>query len=315
MVSASAGLLAVAGGILGSATVAQGVPVECAPGTEWDPIEGQCLVVVTQPADPGGGGGTRSPGDGGDGGSAAPAVPLPCVQVTDDIEVPCEISGGWWWVQAWNAYAKLSDPQPPRSDPVWSGNDDGAVYDRGLWMGNPALDPGLINQAWSLTPPWVELPDPRVLAQQAITAMDLQAITIGVVPEDVPGSVGLLGLPTWMWAESPTDNTMGPITRSASAGGYTVTATGRVQKIVWDMGDGASVTCTGPGTPYADSYMDFDSPTCGHRYQQQGEHRVSARSHWVISWTGMGQSGTIPLELADDTTITMGEAQVLGYEP
>jgi hypothetical protein len=76
-------------------------------------------------------------------------------------------------------------------------------------------------------------------------------------------------------------------------------------------GDGATVTCSGPGTPYADSYGKKSSPTCGHTYTRQGTYTVRATSYWTVRWNGLGQSGTIPLDFADTTNITMGEAQVL----
>ena len=61
--------------------------------------------------------------------------------------------------------------------------------------------------------------------------MNLRPISIGIVPEDRPGSVGLVGMPVWLWAASPGPaQSWGPITRSASAGGVTVTATAKVQQ-------------------------------------------------------------------------------------
>lgn len=141
--------------------------------------------------------------------------------------------------------------------------------------------------------------------------MNLKAITIGIVPEPRPGSIGIIGMPTWMWAQNPNANTWGPLTRSASAGGYTVTATAKAQRVVWSMGDGATVTCNGPGTPYLDSYGKKSSPTCGHTYTRAGKYTVRATSYWVVTWSGLGLSGTIPLNFTDTTTITMGEAQVL----
>jgi hypothetical protein len=104
---------------------------------------------------------------------------------------------------------------------------------------------------------------------------------------------------------------MGPITRSASARGYTVTAVAKVTKIVWNMGDGRTVTCTGPGTPYADSYGKQSSPTCGHTYTRQGRYTVSATSYWTVEWAGIGQTGTIPIDFTTRTNITMGESQVI----
>ena len=55
--------------------------------------------------------------------------------------------------------------------------------------------------------------------------MRLKAITIGIVPEPRPHRIGVIGLPTWMWAEKPGDHNWDPITRTASARGSTVRAT------------------------------------------------------------------------------------------
>lgn len=140
--------------------------------------------------------------------------------------------------------------------------------------------------------------------------MRLSAITMGVVPEPGVGSVGLVGMPNWMWVANPTQDTWGPITRTASAAGWTVTATARVAQVSWDMGDGRVVVC-GAGTPYRDSYGKRSSPTCGHTYTRQGSYPVRATSQWVITWAGIGQTGTIPMDLTQTTTVTIGEVQVL----
>ena len=153
--------------------------------------------------------------------------------------------------------------------------------------------------------------DPETLARQAISQMNLAAITVGIVPDPVPGRIGIIGMPTWMWADAPSESTTGPITRTASSAGNTVTATASVKRIVWDMGDGHSVTCTGPGTKYEDRYGKASSPTCGYTYTRQGDYTVTATSYWDVAWTGMGQSGVIPLTFSRSATITMGELQVV----
>ncbi len=121
----------------------------------------------------------------------------------------------------------------------------------------------------------------------------------------------MIGMPTWMWVSNRADNTWGPITREATAAGFTVTATAKVVKIVWNMGDGSSVTCTGPGTQYSDGYGKQSSPTCGHTYTRPGSYAVSATSYWEVSWSGIGQSGVIPVNFTSTANITMGEVQVL----
>jgi hypothetical protein len=72
-----------------------------------------------------------------------------------------------------------------------------------------------------------------------------------------------------------------------------------------------TVTCTGPGVPYADSYGKQSSPECGHTYTRQGRYTVSATSYWTVNWSGIGQTGTIPIDFTTTTNITMGESQVI----
>jgi hypothetical protein len=71
------------------------------------------------------------------------------------------------------------------------------------------------------------------------------------------------------------------------------------------------MVCRSPGTAYEDRFADRSSPACGYRYVQQGERQVEATSYWQVEWSGIGQSGVIPLELTAQTQIVVGELQVL----
>jgi hypothetical protein len=42
-----------------------------------------------------------------------------------------------------------------------------------------------------------------------------------------------------------------------------------------------------------------------------GEYTVTATAHWTVAWSGMGQSGEIPMTLDRSTTIRIGEAQAV----
>jgi hypothetical protein len=208
--------------------------------------------------------------------------------------------------------AGQADPQPPPTDPLWEGHTDGAIYLCGVPAGHGGMFvAGFLIRYWSLTAPAAAPPDPETLAQQAVASMQLQAIQVGIVPEARAGSVGLVGMPNWMWVSAPDASTFGPITRTASAGGWNVSATAKVASVSWDMGDGLVVTCAGPGTPYESSYGASSSPDCGHTYSRQGYYTVRATSHWVVAWSGIGQAGTIPLDLTQTADVTIGEAQVL----
>ena len=264
-----------------------------------DALTGACLIEVTTPAVSNKRQGQRVEVIK----SRRSTKPVTCQ--LDGAPVPCS-DGTAKWSNGHGCYLEPMSEQPAKSDPVWQGHSTGRIYncflpDDGdpypVWLANAPGEP----------PP----PDPQVLAQQAVAAMGLRAIRIGIVPEDRAGSVGLVGLPTWLCAEAPGPSSWGPVTRSVSAGGYSVSATGRVDRVVWAMGDGSTVVCRKAGTPYADSFGKRSSPDCGHTYTRQGTYTVRATSYWVVAWAGIGQSGTIPIDFTESTVITVGEAQVL----
>jgi hypothetical protein len=176
---------------------------------------------------------------------------------------------------------------------------------------------------WLPAPPLGVTVDPAALAQQAVDSMRLTAITLGIAPRalsDDPASMGLVGLPVWMWT-TPTATTWGPNTASASAAGVTVTATASVERVEFDMGDGTVVTCTRLTDEYHASFGPArQSPSCGHVYQQTSAdqpndaYAVTATSHWVADWSGGGQSGAITFELSITERLRIGEMQVLRTE-
>jgi len=165
---------------------------------------------------------------------------------------------------------------------------------------------------------WLEQPpgvDPAQLARQLLATIQLQRIDLGMTPGQ--GKTGLLGLPTYLWVQNAGARTLGPISDSASAGGITVTLTGKVDHVRWDLGDGTTVTCAGAGTPYQDSFGAAPSPTCGHVYTRPstglpgGAYPVTVTAVWDITWTGGGQTGVIPFEITSTGSIRIAEAQAL----
>lgn len=259
--------------------------------------------------------GVGVPGYGGSGGAAplkhtgsGSSDPVACVtQEMPPREVPCSNAELGTWSNARACYIKAESPPPPLTDGVWSGNTTGSIYrcsGSGIWSG-----PGSY-LFWADTAPGV-VPDPRVLAQQAVTQMRLRAVTIGMAPDPSPGSVGLVGLPIWLWVASPDQSTWGPNTKTASAGGYSVTATGKVTQVVWSMGDGGTVACTSTGTSYTDSFGMSASPDCGYRYTKQGTYTVTATSYWTINWSGIGESGVINQTYTSSVVVTIGELQTV----
>ncbi|MGW7362939.1 ATP/GTP-binding protein [Streptomyces sp. NPDC054841] len=158
--------------------------------------------------------------------------------------------------------------------------------------------------------------DPAVVAQQAVDKMRLSGPDIA---SPRPAGKYIVGVPVWIWVnQSPT--TFGPNTASATADGVTVTATAKVTKIVWKMGDGSTVTCTGPGTPYKASFGKQESPSCGHTYlrtsasQNGGKYTLTATSTWTVDWqvSGGGEAGQLTEIRESQEQVAIGELQVVG---
>ncbi len=105
--------------------------------------------------------------------------------------------------------------------------------------------------------------DPAVLAQEAKRRLPVPTPTITMTPP--PGKV-LVNDNTFL---SIDPSQWGQRTASASAAGVTSTVVGVPEKVVWSMGDGQQVVCTGPGTPYSPA-IDFDAqqPDCGYVYKR-----------------------------------------------
>lgn len=273
---------------------------------------GKCTShVVCTGEDPG-----DPPAPGGPGGDN----PGSKVCVFKGKQVACG-KNGWWYSSGSGCYYKAEPGQDPKRFnylPNWAPG--GAVYAYYCLPSGPAS----FEETWLPNPP----PgyggpgvNPRDLAVQAIKQMQLSPLGIGIVPKPGKQYMGLVGMPTWMWAANPAANVTGPDSITLSAGGVTVVTTATLGKVVWDMGDGDQVTCEGEdakGTPYDGSYGRQDSPTCGYRYattsggQPGEEYTVTATSYWSVAWTGAGQSGTITVApLTSTTHIRVGEVQVL----
>ncbi|MFD6549700.1 ATP/GTP-binding protein [Streptomyces sp. NPDC058398] len=209
-------------------------------------------------------------------------------------------------------YTKVN-PKPPANHPAWKGKNP---KKNDLYL-MECTDGRQSNPASFVVVPTDQNPvpqvDPQDLAQRAVDSMTLLGPDI-VSPR--AGGKYTVGVPMWMWVNQSA-TTYGPNSASASAGGVTVTATAKVSKIVWSMGDGASVNCNGPGTHYMSSAGMGQSPTCGHVYTktsaggQSGRFPVTATSTWTINWQGGGQVGQLTEVRQTNVQVAVGEVQVV----
>jgi len=206
--------------------------------------------------------------------------------------------------------------QPPKDSSLWEGKDPkkGKFY----WRTCNKESDGETQAGmfFAQDPPEVTV-DPAEVAQQAIDEMTLLGPEIVSPKADGTYTVGV---PLWLRAGSGATR-WGPNSASATAGGVTVTATAKVSKVVWRMGDGTSVTCTSRGAVYKRSMGLKESPNCGHTYKVSSASKpkkritITATSTWSIQWQeegGGGESGTDVETRTSQVSIPVGEGQVVG---
>ena len=154
-------------------------------------------------------------------------------------------------------------------------------------------------------------PEPVVLARVAVERMDLRAPEIGLWPEPLerlPAGHNYVGWHNWMWIRDPGPATWGPITRTVTEAGYAITATAAVTKVTWEMGNGDTKVCDKGMEHLTWQEDDKPSPTCGYVYHQRGDYTITATAHWVIVWSGLGQRGTIEMDLSSRVHTSVIEA-------
>ncbi len=234
-----------------------------------------------------------------------------CKDITTGKVVPCRSELYGWWSANRGCYVKEAEPQPPTSDPIWAGRTDGAIYQCQRPMGGAAFDETIF---WAEEPP----PNPEqvlALVGQVTQSMNFKAISMGMAPTPTslnPDSIGIVGMPVWLWVASPSPQTWGPATATGSSDGLTVTVTAKAERVTWNLGDGRTPIVCGPGSPYDPSYGKVESPTCGSPgYTRQGTYPISAVTHWRIDYTSnVGVSGALAMDLTADAELTVGELQV-----
>ncbi|SNT44789.1 hypothetical protein SAMN05421812_106151 [Asanoa hainanensis] len=256
-----------------------------------------------------GGGGTGDGGGSGNGGGGNGGGGGPCTR--DGEVVPCHDDLLGWFNQSDGCYYRVAEPQPAGVPP------GSTAYIRSCGAGGLAGgEPVILDDP---PPGFNAPPDPAVLAQRALDSLDLLPPEIGIAPNPAVGP-GLVGLPIWLWVPADPDpgddeSTWGPMTASESEGGVTVTLTAAVGKIVFRMGDGKTVTCTNPGTPYV--RQGGKSPTCGYdgyraASPRGGSYTVEATTTWTVTWVAGGVNGTIEGVTRDnEAQIQIDELQVV----
>lgn len=150
-------------------------------------------------------------------------------------------------------------------------------------------------------------------ALQRVLAADLDIPTakpaIGPTPSANQWDMAVVGYPYWLWVDGGGDPA--PVTRAV--GGITVGLRPHLSKVVFDMGDGHSVTCAKWSKRTSAVKAGQSSPTCGYRYTEpslpKGKYTVTATAYWSVDWQAGPAAGTQNFTRTDSMQVPVGELQ------
>ena len=183
-------------------------------------------------------------------------------------------------------------PVPPALEAVLAPGGPGP----GAWY-EPSCETTILSTSQVWIPagtPVAGLPSVPGLVQQALGQAALDDPTIVLNP---PGDQ-VTNLASWL-AIQPSQ--WGTVIASASAGGVTATVTATPEAVVWNLGDGDSVTCPGPGVLYDPNEPASDQSTyCSYVWPQSsanapgGVFQVTATIEYLVTATVSGAPNPTP---------------------
>jgi hypothetical protein len=157
--------------------------------------------------------------------------------------------------------------------------------------------------------------DPYALAVQARNQLVLPAPTLHTAPP--PGKL-IVQWQTWLWMDG---GAWQPLSATASAGFVSATVMARPVRVRWDMGDGNSVVCDGPGTPWNPAVpASGQQPSCSYVYHRSSAGRpndsyvIRASIDWSTAWSAAGAPGggaLGPATTVGELAVQVGEVQAV----
>lgn len=234
--------------------------------------------------------------------AAAPG-PQVCTTGTGE-QVPCVTALGTW---AGSCYARPKQPQPGPEDPVWAGRVDGLIIECVRSTGGTYFT---VSEYWASVTPSSTVVDESEVARRAIAQLQLAPITIGMAPPPKAEPNVLIHTPAYFWAEGGTP-AIGPLISTVTQDGMTVSLHATLTDVVFDTGDGSTVTCGREDVATKPTVMTLDGdPVCGHAWEHSGSYTLTATSTWSIAWQGPTQSGTLAHTLTESVAVGVTDRPV-----
>jgi hypothetical protein len=188
----------------------------------------------------------------------------------------------------------------------------------------PGRDLTIYNGALS----WFPSGSPAAAPAPAVapSALALQAAASLALPSPVvnlnPSAFSVVNLSSWLWVDPQAWHSF---RATASAGGVSATAIATPDTVSWSMGDGHTVVCDGPGTPYQPAVsVDAQTTDCSYTYARSsagqsstdgdpndGAFSVTATISWTVRWSAAGVvgGGSLP-SLQTSSTVPVRVEQV-----
>ncbi len=162
-------------------------------------------------------------------------------------------------------------------------------------LGNPGMS---FTDVWIPTAAPTPPVSPSAVAAQAAASILLPAPVVS----SNPATTSYVNLSTWLWIDGSIWHSY---SATASAGGVSATAVATPTEVTWSMGDGQSVTCSGPGVAYRPQVDATQQSTpCQYTYRtssvgrpssggdpNEGSFPVTASISWAVSWSSVGAAG------------------------
>ena len=163
---------------------------------------------------------------------------------------------------------------------------------------------------------------PSTLATRAEGSLTLPSPALNLNPSEF----SIVNLATWLWIDP---QIWRPFRASATAGAVTATATAVPSSVSWSMGDGHTLTCNGPGSPYRPTTPpDAQVTDCSYIYQTSSAgqpssdgdpnddaYAVTATITWTVTWTTTGSTGggALPsLQTSSTTRVRVEQVESVG---
>lgn len=135
-------------------------------------------------------------------------------------------------------------------------------------------------------------------------------LTIGPDPAKNQWNMIPVNFPLWFQSSTPTT-----MTSTTTSQGITINLTAVRDHVTVTTGDGTTLTCHAlPTRPTATTDLPR-SPGCGHTYRTKNQYTITATSTWTVTWSAVGQTGTVTTTSTSSRTLDVGELQAVLVRP